>query len=208
MMQTELIFVRHGESYGNVDLPNAPVFHPDDPPLTPHGLLQAEALASRFAPGDVDMIFASTLLRTIQTVYPTAQKLNMPIYLLPELMEQSTRLHTTDPKYAKEHYPLVVFRDECGADVSDDTDQACFARAEAVLRDILSRAEGKRILIVTHGSFLGYLCRSALGISLPETFAWQVDNCSLTRIYLRESNIPKLSVANDTRHLCIAKKGL
>ena len=56
-------------------------------------------------------------------------------------------------------------------------------------------------MVVTHGSYFGYLLREALGISLPEAFCWQVDNCSVTRVIFRKDGIPKLSFSNYTGHL-------
>ena len=110
----ELLFIRHCESYGNLDFAeNAPVYHPDDPPLTPLGLRQARALSSRFEKGDLDRVYCSSLIRTVQTVYPTAEKLGMSFDLLPQLMEYGTGLDMTDRDRLREHYPDTV-RNETG----------------------------------------------------------------------------------------------
>lgn len=201
MENTELIFVRHCQSYGNVTVENAPPHHPDDPPLTPYGLLQADALATRFQAGELDLIFASTLLRTVQTVYPTAEQCGLQIRLLPELMEVGTKLKSTDPQFLKEVYPLAFFGDEDGTDAADETVAACKARAEKAMRKILEVGKGKRLLIASHGAFMGYLFRYVLDLDLPEPFAWKIENGCVTTVILRDGEIPLLTAANDCSHL-------
>ena len=80
-------FVRHAESCGNVGIPYLQDYQKDDPPLSPAGLLQAEWLADSGFLSDADRIFSSTLVRAVETAYPTAEKLKKPIILLSDLME-------------------------------------------------------------------------------------------------------------------------
>ena len=84
----QLIFVRHGESYGNIGLPTPEGYSEEDTPLTDYGLKQAQALADYwFNDVDIAHIYASPFSRTIQTIYPSAQKLGKKIELLPDLLE-------------------------------------------------------------------------------------------------------------------------
>lgn len=202
----DLYFVRHAESLGNAGLPY-PGFHIDDPPLSDHGLLQARALAARFAPGDLDHIYASTLVRTCQTVQPTAEKLGMRIKLLPELMEFGTegcgtppdKIRALAPAAAEEAQRIHLERKDYTL-FGEDFD-AAEKRAEFAVRFFLDTySNGERILVASHGTFFGYLLRASLGMRLPEPFAWQVDNCAVTGIRFRRDDVPILLCANDISH--------
>lgn len=203
----ELVFVRHGESNGNIGKAD-PGFHPEDPRLTPLGLLQAQKLADRFSPGEFSAIYASSLLRTCQTVQPTAEKLGMSVRVLRELMEVNTAIPNADPALIERHAPNA-YADFCRAageeirfPLVNQTQAQCAARGAYCMETILSAAsEGERILICTHGGFIGYLLRYCLGISLPETFNWQIDNAALFHIKMYADKIPKLAAANDISHL-------
>ncbi|MDO5678599.1 MAG: histidine phosphatase family protein, partial [Propionibacteriaceae bacterium] len=65
-----LILIRHGETQSNVDraLDTA---HPGAP-LNETGLAQAEALVEALAHEEIDVLYASTLLRAQQTAAPLA----------------------------------------------------------------------------------------------------------------------------------------
>ena len=52
---------------------------PFDPHLSEKGQLQAQKLAQRLAAEDIGHIFASPFLRTLQTAWPVAEALDMPI---------------------------------------------------------------------------------------------------------------------------------
>lgn len=200
--ETELWFIRHCQSYGNVTLPDEPEHLPDDYPLTTMGLRQAQALASRFEKGGVDAIYASTLIRTVQTVYPTAEKLGLRIKMVPELMEFRTEIPMTDPAIIARDYPRAFFRDLKGLDIADETQEDAVRRADKIYNEILRENPGAgRILIATHGGFIGYLVRRALGLSLPERFQWELENGGITAVRLRRGKLPLLLAANDRAHL-------
>lgn len=202
----ELLFIRHCESYGNLDFAeNAPVYHPDDPPLTPLGLRQARALSSRFEKGDLDRVYCSSLIRTVQTVYPTAEKLGMSFDLLPQLMEYGTGIDMTDRDRLREHYPLAVIRFPEGGGYGGESEAEARKRAESAVDLILSETKpGERVAVVTHGSIMGFFIRYLLGITQPEPFRWIFDNCGVTDIILKAEGSgekPRLACANDRAHL-------
>ena len=200
-------FVRHAESCGNAGIPYENEYQKDDPPLSLSGLIQAEKLASSGLLSKVDRIFSSTLVRAVETAYPTAERLNKKVILLSDLMEINTEIAGTEPERLSRDFPLAVACTEPtptgGAlllGVEDDSDRQ--RRAERCIDYFFSEAsDGEHIMVVTHGSYFGYLLREALGISLPEAFCWQVDNCSVTRVIFRKDGIPKLSFSNYTGHL-------
>lgn len=200
-------FVRHAESLGNVGIPYEHEYQKDDPPLSPQGLIQAEKLAGSGLLSGVDKIYSSTLVRAVATAYPTAERLNKKIVLLSDLMENNTEIAGTEAQRLQRDFPLAVPCCEptpTGGPLllgKEDTNERVL-RAKRCMDYFFSTAkDGEHIMVVTHGSYFGYLMREALGILLPETFCWQVDNCSVTRVIYRKNGIPKLSFANYTGHL-------
>lgn len=201
-------FVRHAESLGNIGVVYTPEFQKDDPPLSPDGLIQAELLGKSSITDDVTQIYSSSLIRAVQTAYPTAQKLSREIILLPDLMEIGTTVSGTDLWRLERDYPLAV---PCLCEptpaggtllLGNESEREMIQRGRRCVEHICKNAqEGDHIMVVSHGSFFGYLIRAALSIELPETFCWQVDNCCVTRVIYRDGAIPKLSFANYTGHL-------
>ena len=95
-LNIELYFIRHGESYGNIGVPESGV-HPDDPRLTDIGLKQASAVAMRFMHTDISAIYTSALMRACQTMQPTAENHGIEMRVLRELMEVGTHIPNTEP---------------------------------------------------------------------------------------------------------------
>ncbi len=201
-------FVRHAESLGNIGIAYTPEFQKDDPPLSPAGLEQAALLGKSSITDSVTKIFSSSLIRAVQTAYPTAKKLSKQIILLPDLMEIGTNISGTDLWRLERDYPLAV---PCISEptpaggtllLGQENSNELTIRGKRCIDYICKNAsEGDHIMVVSHGSFFGYLIRAALGIDLPETFCWQVDNCCVTKVIYRSGSIPKLSFANYTAHL-------
>ena len=206
-MNAELYFVRHGESYGNVGASDAET-HPDDPKLTDAGLKQAKLFSVHCLQNDISAIYSSALIRACQTMQPTAKKLKMPITVLRELMEVGTQINNTDPLLAKKYAPNAyaslceVAMQPVLFDPADGTPEYCEKRAAYCVNTILSGCkDGDRILVCTHGGFMGYLLRCCLGLNLPEHFNWQVDNTAIFGIRFAKDKIPKLICANNINHL-------
>ena len=73
---TTLYLIRHGESQANVDK----IFTGQtDVPLSPRGLHQAQLLAKKLVRLPVGAVYASDLLRAVQTVTPAAEALDLPV---------------------------------------------------------------------------------------------------------------------------------
>jgi broad specificity phosphatase PhoE len=206
-LNIELYFIRHGESYGNIGVPVSGV-HPDDPRLTDIGLKQANAVAMRFMNTDISAIYTSALMRACQTMQPTAENHGIEMRVLRELMEVGTHIPNTDPEVCKSLAPNA-YNDLCRMDLEpvrfateDDTAEVCAARAAYSMNTVFENCkDGDRVLICTHGGFIGYLLRYCLGISLPEHFNWQIDNGSVFGIRFYKDRIPKLICANEISHL-------
>lgn len=203
----ELIFVRHGESYGNIGVREEGI-HPDDPRLTENGIIQAQKLAAHYRNMPITAVYSSALLRACQTVQPIAHITGKQIRVLRELMEVGTEIPNTDPELVKKYAPRA-YDSVCSVNASpvlfptqSDDPSVCEQRAAYSMEQILADCkDGDAVMICTHGGFIGYLLRYCLGLSLPEQFCWQIDNCSVFRISLSADRIPKLRYANDISHL-------
>lgn len=201
----EIYFVRHGESYGNVEIEPKPDFKKDNPPLTPNGLNQAQMLAVRFEKGDIDCIFASSLIRTAQTVHPVAEKLGLDIHILPDLMEVDTTISGADDEEYRQKAPLVVIGENLTAGsvlpCGPENEESRWLRAQKCIDYLIETCRGKKILVATHGTFYSYLIKYLLGQQPPEEFYIKVRNCSITHVILTEGRAPALNTANDISHL-------
>jgi len=72
---TTVYVVRHAEKAGT----------DHDTPLSPAGFARAEALAVTLADAGVDMVFATSLQRTQQTVRPLAERIGVPVRIVEPL---------------------------------------------------------------------------------------------------------------------------
>ena len=206
-VRLEIHFVRHAQSLGNIGLAY-PRFHPDDPPLTELGLRQAGALALRYAPGELDGICASTLVRACQTAEPLAERFGMPVTVLHQLREVNTAIAGTPLEDLKALAPAAyesargVLPLTAPVSLLGETPEALRERAKAAIGELLRLyPPGARILVATHASYFGYLLRACLGLTLPEPFGWKVDNCAVTAVALREGATPLLLCANEKSHM-------
>lgn len=201
-VNADIYLIRHAQSRENSGEEYMPEFTIDDAPLSELGKKQAQALAERFEPGDIDMIFSSTLIRTAQTMQPTARKLGKPIIMLPELMEAETLVRGTPREKVKLLIPEAVTPDEDVFLPDPESPEQMTARAESAIKKILDMGgDGCRVIAASHHDFFGYLIRAALGLGLPATIRWSVLNCSVTHIRLRENRLPEVMYSNDISHL-------
>lgn len=83
-MKTKLIFVRHGEAEGNF----IRAFQGwTDGELTPKGHIQAQCAASKLKETPIDVIYSSSLKRTLQTAQYISEIKNLPIIETEDLRE-------------------------------------------------------------------------------------------------------------------------
>lgn len=201
-INADIYLIRHAQSCENSGDKYTPEFTLDDAPLSELGKVQASALAERFEVGSLDMIFASTLIRTVQTIHPTAEKLKKPVILLPELNETETKISSTPFEKIKEAAPETVLPSRELFLPDPETPEQMMLRAKTAVDKILSLAtDGSRIAAVSHHDFFAYLIPAFLGLSLPVNIKWSVYNCSVTHIKLKKDKIPEIVYSNDTSHL-------
>ncbi|TFK57246.1 phosphoglycerate mutase-like protein [Heliocybe sulcata] len=181
---------------------------PRDPPLAAFGETQAKELSEYFASLPEDQrptaIFSSPFYRCLQTVKPTSQALNVPIFVEHGLsewyspVEDGTGLHprpasaTELKKYFPEiddSWSSIWYSSRKGEDVDEVHD-----RVGGFLKLLVPEVERrfsdkhKRILLVSHAATVIALARELLGDrSLP----LRIGCCSITEL-ARKTDVPSV----------------
>lgn len=176
-MYLQLYLIRHGESMGNIETDEK--FDTVNPPLTPHGKMQAEALGKRFEKLDSFTLYASPLDRAKETAAQISE--NMIIDF--ELLEKGVR------------------QTNGGFEDFNETDDECYERAKRVIERIKAKHRNhENVIIVAHGMFLNQLIKAALDIPY-DLMRLSVYNASVTKINFCNNELTKLALQNDVAHL-------
>lgn len=151
---TTLFLARHGQSEWNN---SSRVTGQLDPALTAKGVLQSQALAGCLRGEALDAIYCSTLSRAVETARPTAVASGLPIAREAALCEIHMGVLQGRYRDARDaeaqalwaHWQADPWRSRVpGGERFDEFAQ----RVGAVLRAILHRHAGQRVLIVGHGA--------------------------------------------------------
>lgn len=176
-MYLQLYLIRHGESMGNIETDEP--FDSTNPPLTPHGKKQAEALGKRFSALKDFTLYASPLDRARETASHISDEMIIDAQLLEKGMRQT----------------------ESGFEDYDETDSECYERAKTVIEKIKAKHRNhENVIIVAHGMFLNQLIKAALDIPY-DLMRLSVYNASVTKINFCDNELTKLALQNDVAHL-------
>ncbi len=203
---TEIVFVRHGASAEAVEGERHEMLEGrGNPPLSPTGVEQAEAVGARLARETFTAIFTSTLQRTHQTAAPLVRSAGVEPTELADLAEVSLgdmeggefriRAYQRDPvvmrALAEERWDVIP---------NAETMEAFAARVRRAVDQIVEHAgAGVTVIAFAHGAVIGELCRQATQ-SRPFAFM-RNDNTSITRIVVHADGSLYLRSFNDTAHL-------
>lgn len=202
---TQLIFVRHGQTHGNVE---GRWQGWTDTPLNELGKRQAELVANRLSerPGQIHAVYSSPLSRAYQTAQAIADKLSLPVRLVTNLREFHFGVieGMTTAEVAVQ-YPELLARWRDPGDLTFAYPQGeskvdFMARITEVLETIIARHPGETVVVVSHGGAL----RAMLSHFFPEEQAtWQrfsAGNCSVTVLNMNGHG-PQLVKVDDQEHL-------
>ncbi len=203
---TEVILLRHGASAPALPGVSFPMLDGHgDPPLAPSGEEQAAQAAARLRDEELNGLFVTGLMRTLQTAAPLAAALGVAPVHVPALREVRLgeweggefriRVHEGDPiamrMLAEERWDIVP-----GAEASEDFS----ARVRAGMAEVVAAiGPGRSGVAVVHGGVIGEICRAATS-SRPFAFVHS-DNCSITRVVVFDDGRWMLRSFNDTTHL-------
>lgn len=156
----ELILVRHG-------LPERTATT-SDPPLTPEGHDQARKAADWLAPDGVHAIYASTMLRAVQTAEPFAALSGLAITRDDGIVEFD--------RHAGAYVPMEVLKREdyaawkAFAEGGHDVDIEAFqATVVGSLEQIIVANPGRKVAVFCHGGVINVWAAHVLGMA-PRLF--------------------------------------
>jgi len=162
-----MLLLRHGQSYFNL-LFNETRVDPgiEDPELTPLGLQQAAAAATRLADTALTRVIISPFTRTLQTAQPILGIHKVPVTIMHEVREQAVYacdvgspgdlLGVRFPHHDFAHLPPRWWNE-----LGETTEEAC-ARADAFRNFMARRNDHETTLLVSHWAFI----QALTGISL------------------------------------------
>jgi probable phosphoglycerate mutase len=204
---TRLLLIRHGES--NVTVRQVVGGERTCDGLSPLGVLQAEALRSRFETGVepmVDVLVTSTLPRAQQTAAILAPVLGpVPIVVEADLVEHRPG--------AADGVRFTEFGARFGSfDLREHPDRPLapggeslrdfFERTRSVIAELVVRYSGTTLCVVCHGGVIDNALRDLLGVGLLAPFDLWTLNTSITELRLSPGDDRwTLLRYNDAAHL-------
>ncbi len=189
----ELLFVRHGESQGNVE---GRIQGHLDSPLTDRGRTQAAAAADwlRSRGTSFDRVYCSPLRRAADTAGVLTERLGAapaePVTDLREVHCGDLQGMTRDEIVKR--YPDFMQRDITGlgdfaayGGESYDAVQTRVAKVRGMLEE-RHRAANQRVLIVAHGGINFQIVKALICLPVPRVGILRMSNCSMTQVVMRD----------------------
>ncbi len=179
--------------------------NPYNPPLAPVGLTQGRETALRLKDEQIDAVFVSPFLRTLQTAHLIAEKKSLPLYVEPgfsEFLKKGEFPHMPDvydPDVWKKEFPLINY-DYTPASSSKypETHHHLDLRIDQTMAKLLDSSY-THLLIVSHGSPIKSLYRY---FNVHEPVDYQ-PMCSVSRFDLEDGKW-NMAVDGDSSHLSVA----
>lgn len=198
---TELILVRHSETAWNAE---SRIQGHRDIPLNARGLAQAAALGQRLGAERFDAVYSSDLQRALQTALPLVRHRAADIRLEPRLRERHLGvLEGLNREQAILSQPVawqVLKTRQADAPLAGGESLGIFfARAVGLLRELVERHAGHRVLLVTHGGVLDAAYRYVKALPLDALRDFPVHNAS--RNILHYDGEWRVALWGDVSHL-------
>ncbi len=202
-MKTKLIIVRHAEAVGNMNRR----FHGwTDEGITDRGEVQAKLVAERLKDTQIDIIYSSTLKRTMETAAYISQIKELPINSRDDLKEINgglwedvswSELTATYP----EEYKTWETQPHIHQMPQGENVKSFYNRLISAVSDILAKEEGKNVCILTHGTAIRALLCWFKGLPLEDMV--EIPWCDNTAITIITSEQGKFVVEaeGDSSHL-------
>lgn len=157
----------------------------------------------------INAIYASDLLRAMQTAEPLAEMTGLEINATPDLRErnvgvlQGLTFDESKVAYPDDFYALVN-RQVHHVITDGESYSQLLDRSSSKLNEILRDHVGERVAIFSHTGVLCFLSLYLLGAIRRDTkqTPWLVtSNCGINRFEIRGRRNVRVIALNDTRHL-------
>ncbi len=183
MKKKNIYLIRHGEIYTAKEKTYIGIL---DIPLNREGILQAKKLKDFFSHINIDKIYSSDLIRSVQTANIIMEDRSMKLIELSELREINMgNWEGKTFKEIKEKYEdLFEFRMENIKDFKPQNGESfgeCRKRAMDIFNKI-AKSDGYNILIVAHAGVNRVIIASLLGIPIKDLFIFKQDYGCINKI--------------------------
>ena len=202
-MKTRLIFVRHAEAEGNV---NRRFQGWTDGELTEKGHIQAQKVAKRLKDEKIDVIYSSSLKRTMQTADYISKIKNLPIIRTDKLKEinggdwENVSFDELPTLWPHEH-DTWENKPHMHKMPNGESMEEFLQRLIKEVEYIIKSNTGKNICIVTHGTAIRALMCYFLGCNLNKMLEVEwYDNTSITIIEYEDGKYSVIT-KGDASHL-------
>ncbi|HLL74997.1 MAG TPA: histidine phosphatase family protein [Pyrinomonadaceae bacterium] len=206
MESTRILLVRHGQSQGNAE----GRFGGHSPtPLSELGRAQAEATARALAEEGVTAIYASDLLRAVETARPLARALGLEVNRTEAFRERNVgRMEGLTFEEAAAQYPeeyaALLRRDFEHVLQGGESYRQMLDRAGRALDSCIRANRCGTVAVFSHTGTLCILVLHLMGaLDAPALRpVWlRTSNCGVNRLDLRDDGFLRVLALNDTRHL-------
>ena len=206
MLTTQVFLVRHGQSRGNAE---GRFGGHTDTPLSSKGRKQAKAAADTLAKEKLTAIYASDLVRSLETAQPLSRLTKLEVQPASEFRERSVGVMEglTFEEAAAQHpeqYAALLQRDFEHVLLGGESYRQTLDRAARKLDEAIAKHRGGRIAIFTHTGTICILALHLMGaLDAPELKpVWiHSSNCGISRFDVRDDGYVRVATINDTRHL-------
>jgi len=185
---TTVWLVRHAEADG---VSNRCCGHLD-PPLSPDGVLQANAVARRLAAEPISRFYASTSSRAVETARILAQPHGLPLETIADLREMHFGdLEGLTYEEIERGWPEIfhswMTRPTETRFPNGETFIQMRKRALEALESLLNTRKNEVILVVTHAGVIRAVLANALSIPEGEMFRLGQKHGALNRVHYSDS---------------------
>jgi 2,3-bisphosphoglycerate-dependent phosphoglycerate mutase len=199
---TRVVAIRHGETAWNVE---GRVQGQLDIPINPMGQWQVHRLAMALADEDLHAIYASDLLRALETAQALTRNNTIGITKDPGLRERGFGIFE-GMSYEEVHqqWPSESERwrqrDPEFSPPGGETLNQFFERSTATVARLAAQHWGQTIAVVSHGGVMDCLYRAATRLALDAPRSWQLGNASINRLLYTPEGFTLVGWS-DTHHL-------
>jgi broad specificity phosphatase PhoE len=194
-----LIFVRHGESEGNV---GRVIQGWLELPLTAAGEAQAAAVARRLASAAASALYTSPLRRARQTAEAIAATTGLEVIDLADLREYCFgEAQGLTWEQAASRWGLLERDWGVGAVPGEEGMETFRARVRRQFEELHERHMDSVAIAVIHGGVFGALVASLCGLEPHEHVQLYTGNCGIMVVTHERNGDPVITTLNDLCHL-------
>lgn len=173
-----------------------------DPPLSADGERQSQLLADYLESEEIHAVYASPLLRAVQTAEPLCRSIGQKMILdagLAEFDQHSSEYIPVEELKASGDPRLTEFLLGEG-DEFDDRDEFR-GRVLTSIANIISTHGGERVAAVCHGGVINCYAGEVLGLNVDGPGFFYPNYTSITRVAASRSGVRSIVTLNETSHL-------